>query len=549
MHGRGDIPTVAPLRNARLAAQRGVGMLAAACVTLSCAEVRAQLAGPSYTDPLSAKFQTSPRNPPRFQKFDGAALAQLAAPTTFTPPAVGAGTTGFDSTNNRKARAKKKNKASADARAIAPGAAAPATPSAYDKSADVTGSVAAGAPGAPPVQIGPIRTVPKKRIAHSEPDDPYAPLGIPAEAFDFFPAVELIGGYNTNPGHEPGGNGALFYTVAPELRVQSNWSRHEFKADLRGSYIGYSPDETPTLSRPYFNGKIDGRVDVTHDTRVDLGTRVLMSTDNPGSPNLQAGLAKLPIYVTGGGMIGLGQRFNRFDVSIKGDVSRTVYQESTLTDGSTASNDDRNFDQYAGTLRGAYELSPGLTPFVEVGADTRVHDLNSDFSGYQRNSNGLIAQVGAKFELTRLVTGEAALGYTQRVYEDPRLANIDGLIANASLLWTASALTNVKLIATSSVGESTIAGVSGVFYRDIGVQVDHAFRRWLIGSLKFGYGNDNYVGLDRIDNRYSAGVGLTYKLNRSVQVKGEFRQDWLRSNVEGVDYTASVFTLGLRLQR
>lgn len=549
MHGRGDIRAVAPLRNARLVTLRGVGTLAGACVALSCADVHAQLASPSYSDPLTAKLQTSPANPPRFQKFDRAALAQLAAPVTFTPPAAGAGTTGFDSTNNRKTKAKTKSKASASAQVIAPGAAAPVAGSVYDKSADVTGSIAAGAPGAPPVQIGPIRTFPKKRVAHSEPDDPYAPLGIPAGAFDLFPAVELIGGYNTNPGHEPGGQAAWFYTVAPELRVQSNWSRHEFKADLRGSYIGYSPDETPTLSRPYFNGKLDGRVDVAHDTRIDLGSRLLMSTDNPGSPNLQAGLAKLPIYVTGGGTIGLGQRFNRFDVSIKGDVARTVYQESTLTDGTTASNDDRNFDQYAGTLRGAYELSPGLIPFVEVGADTRVHDLNADFSGYQRNSNGLTAQAGAKFELTRLFTGEAALGYTQRVYEDPRLANIDGLIANASLLWTASALTNVKLIASSSVGESTIAGVSGVLYRDIGVQVDHAFRRWLIGSLKLGYGNDNYVGLDRVDNRYSAGVGLTYKLNRSVQVKGEFRQDWLRSNVEGVDYTASIFTLGLRLQR
>ena len=159
-------------------------------------------------------------------------------------------------------RAKARGKASADARAIAPGVATPATGSPYDKPADVTGSIAAGAPGAPPVQIGPIRTFPKKRVAHSEPDDPYAPLGIPAGAFDLFPAVELIGGYNTNPGHEPGGNGASFYTVAPELRVQSNWARHEFKADLRGSYIGHSRT-TPTLSRPYFNGKIDGRVDIT----------------------------------------------------------------------------------------------------------------------------------------------------------------------------------------------------------------------------------------------------------------------------------------------
>jgi hypothetical protein len=33
-----------------------------------------------------------------------------------------------------------------------------------------------------------------------------------------------------------------------------------------------------------------------------------------------------------------------------------------------------------------------------------------------------------------------------------------------------------------------------------------------------------------------------------VQVKGEFRQDWLRSNVSGVDYSASTFLAGIRLQ-
>ena len=53
----------------------------------------------------------------------------------------------------------------------------------------------------------------------------------------------------------------------------------------------------------------------------------------------------------------------------------------------------------------------------------------------------------------------------------------------------------------------------------------------------------------REDKRYSAGVGLTYKLNRTVQIKGEFRQDWLRSNVTGNDYAASVFLLGVRVQR
>jgi hypothetical protein len=88
-----------------------------------------------------------------------------------------------------------------------------------------------------------------------------------------------------------------------------------------------------------------------------------------------------------------------------------------------------------------------------------------------------------------------------------------------------------------------------VLYRDAGLQVDHAFRRWLIGSLKLGIGLDSYDGLSREDKRYSAGLGLTYKLNRSVHLKGEFRQDWLRSNVSGNDYEASVFMLGVRVQR
>jgi hypothetical protein len=31
------------------------------------------------------------------------------------------------------------------------------------------------------------------------------------------------------------------------------------------------------------------------------------------------------------------------------------------------------------------------------------------------------------------------------------------------------------------------------------------------------------------------GAGLTYKFNRTVQLKGEFRQEWLHSNVAGND--------------
>ena len=59
----------------------------------------------------------------------------------------------------------------------------------------------------------------------------------------------------------------------------------------------------------------------------------------------------------------------------------------------------------------------------------------------------------------------------------------------------------------------------GVFTREVALQVDHAFRRWLIATLKFVYGNDDYVGSTRDDNRYSASAAITYKLTRDLRLK------------------------------
>jgi hypothetical protein len=534
---------------------RAARLAAAACLLFGAQAAFAQSSAP-WTDPFAPVPSDKSAKP--FQRVDPKRKTALGPPLTFKPAGAAAGRTGFESTNVR--RQKKPRKASAQA--IAPGPPQPLPP-------PVPATTAlAQAPVNPPVEIGPIRK-PLKRKAHVEPDDPYAPIGLRAGGFDVYPAVELIGGYDTNPGQEPDGRGARLLTIAPELRVQSNWSRHEFKSELRGSYTGYSPDETPTLSRPYLNGKADGRIDVFDRSHIDLGGRVLVSTDNPGSPNLPADLARLPVFTTFGGSVGFTQPFNRFEIGVKGDAERTVYQDSHLTDGSTASNEDRNYNQFGGTLRTGYELLPGVKPFVEAGADTRKHDLPVDDFGYARNSRGLVGSIGSTFEVSRVITGEASVGYARRTYDDPRFDPLAGLIGNASLIWTVDALNTVKLSASSTIGESTIPGVPGVFYRDVGIQFDHAFRRWLIGTLKLGIGLDTYKGsgdasaplcdcvvstpggtvADREDKRYSVGLGITYKVDRTIQIKGEFRQNWLRSNVSGVDYTASTFLVGLRLQR
>jgi hypothetical protein len=483
---------------------------------------------------------TDPQNPQRFSRPPEAVTRSMASGD---PPAASAGVTGFDSTGSisRKKKAKLK-----------PGAKAPAKPAAsetrYGAPQQVTGQTAAQ-------QIA-VRNV--YANAYRPPDapqrralvpflDPYEPIGVRVGEFLLRPAIEITRGLDTNAARTSNAARSAFTLVAPELQARSEWSRHELGASLRGSYASY--DSLSSINQPTADTRVFGRIDATRDTRYEFEGRFLLGTDNPGSPNLQAGLAKLPIYTAWGGTAGVAQRFNRLDLSAKGSVDRFTYRDSELVDGSTVSNGYRNYYQYRVQLRASYEFKPGIKPFVEIDADKRIHDASCECDAIVRDSQALTPRVGVTFELARHLTGEVSVGYLTRRYQDARLLQLSGAVADASLVWAATGLTTATLTANSRAEETILTGVSGALRRDVGLQIDHAFRRWLIGTVKVGYGFDQYVGLDREDKRLSLGAALTYKFNRELSLKGEFRQDWRRSNATGVDYNASMFLLGMRLQR
>jgi len=558
-----------------------------------------------------------PRNPPRFSRPGSLepGASQFGQPQNFTyQPGRGAGTTGFKSSDLRKQKDKKGQKAksatqtglqmpSAQTAQGAQSGQGAQTSSAQASSAQGTAAQGAAtqataAPSADQVPtpasqtaarlqqnqhqnhnqalsqnqkqnqshnltqqpraapstntsypVGPLvdpQTLPARRRLTPEAD-PFAPTGVLIGAFLLKPAIETTGAYDTNPARVSQGTPSWYAVVAPELLINSNWSRHELTANLRGSYTSYAT--ASELNRPSVDTKVNGRIDITPWTRADLEGRFLVGTDNPGSPNIQVGLKKLPIFTTLGGSAGLGQRVNRFEVTLKGSVDRTVYQDSTFTDGTTGSNADRDFNRYLAELKASYELMPGVKPFAESGVDRRVHDLEMDRNGVQRDSDGRYVKGGATFEFSRILTGDAAVGWINRSYQDATLPKINGLTVDSSLTWLASALTTVKLAAATRVDESTLVGVAGVFTREVSLQVDHAFRRWLIATAKFTYLNDDYVGSPRDDNRYAASALVSYKLTRELWLKAEYRHEWLRSNEPANNYDADVVLFGVRLQR
>jgi hypothetical protein len=484
-------------------------------------------------------------------------------PTYGLPAASGAADTGFDSLNRTRKKPTLYPGQTKPKPSPGPGSPAPPTPAGTAASTlplrlSIPPSESANKTPLAPAMAGTVDGQPARKRLKVD-DDPFGAVGDYAGGFLIKTAVELSGGYDTNPGRTSVPQGSPFYVVAPEFLAVSDWERHALVADLRGSFTGYgntfpppadgTVSSAPTnVNRPDFTGHVDGRLDVTEDTHITSEVRLRVSTDNPGSPNVQAGLASYPIYTTLGGTFGVDQNFNRLNIAAGGTVDRTVYTDSKLTDGTTSSNDDRNFTQYGGVGRVSYELTPALKPFFEAEGDSRVHDLQFDRYGYQRDSSGGYAKAGTSFELSRLLTGEISVGWAARDYVDPRLDRLQGLLVASSLTWTATPLTTAKFYSTTSIDETTLPGVSGVLTHTYTIEADHDFRRWLTGIGKFTWGSLDYQGDGRFDRFYSAEADVIYKMTRNVWIKGTLRRDWLDSNIVGDSTASTVVMLGVRLQ-
>jgi hypothetical protein len=501
---------------------------------------------------------TDPANNDRLRGNDTRAPSRIGQiPTYGLPAASGASDSGFDSLNRTRKKPKLYPGQPRPKPPTGPGSLPPAD-SKLPLRLSIPPSESANKTPLAPAMAGTVVGQPLRKRLKVD-DDPFGAVGDYAGGFLIKSAVELSGGYDTNPGRLPETKGLPFWVVAPEFLAISDWERHALVADLRGSYTGYggnlpaivdgAASPAPTnIDRPNFNGHIDGRLDVTEDTHLTAEVLLLAATDNPGSPNILAGLARYPVYTTLGGTFGVDHRFNRLEFWAGATVDRTVYQVSNLTDGTTSTNDDRNFNQYGGVGRLGYELTPAVRPFVEVEGDSRVHDLPLDRNGYARDSTGGYAKGGTTFEFSRLLIGEVSIGYAARDYVDPRLARLDGLLTAGSLVWTATPLTTARFISTTSIDETVVPGVSGVLTHLYTVEVDHDFRRWLTAIGKFTYGTLDYQGDGRFDKIYSIEGDLVYKLTRSLWIKGTLRRDILNSNFPGSSSASTVMMLGVRVQ-
>jgi len=367
----------------------------------------------------------------------------------------------------------------------------------------------------------------------------YDQAGIKLGNFLYKPAVEILGGYASNPGRQPNATPSPVAVVAPELSIRSQFERHELNADMRFAYNEVTAQQT--LSHPTAEARVNGRYDLTESTHFVAEGRFL--NDALVTP----GFLQQPRTTTSGTTAGVVQRFDQLEIAAKGSFDRVTFANGVIAANQVLNTQDRNYNQPGAQTRISYAISPGFSPFIDLGYDRREHDMKVDFNGVRRDSTGLLGRGGVALNLGSL-SGDMSFGYLVRRFDAPNMRSVEGWVADATLVWAADPTSTFVLVARSQASETPAANIFGILSRDVILQVDHQFEPWLVATLRSGYGQDRFVGTDRIDDRFFVAGGGVYKLSRMVHLKSDLRAEWTRSSLPMNNVLALTGLFGVRFQ-
>lgn len=376
-------------------------------------------------------------------------------------------------------------------------------------------------------------------------EDPYAALGIRTGSFLLFPSVDLSTGYTSNTTDTKDGGGAWLAIVAPELLIQSDWSRHEAALSLRGSYETYSDD---TRNAPEFDAEATTRLDFADRWHGDFRAAYFYGTESLSDPNLPAGVNESPDVHDFAGSAALSGAFGRHVFTAEVLADRSLYGDAK-SGGQTISQRDRNNTLYGGRLRLGYEMTRTFVPFVEAVLTHRVYDQRTDDLGIERASRGDGLRAGFAFDRSPVSSGELALGYLRETFDDSSLDTLSAFTVDGLLVWAPTRLTTVTTAVLSSIEPTTDPASSGSVVYDAGVDVAYAWRPNVVLAGAAGARYEGFQGTDQVDWTYELGLAATWRINRSAELALGYVHEWRESTDRSNNYDSDTVRLDLRVKR
>lgn len=372
-------------------------------------------------------------------------------------------------------------------------------------------------------------------------------VGIRAGSFMLYPELELGVTYDDNVfGTQNNTEDDIYYGVSPSVSVESDFGRHALNFNGYTDSRFYSSDTSE--DRFDWGVAADGILEVSQFTQIQANASYDELTEDRTSTNRVAGGIEPTEYDVFSAGITFNQRFNRLTASVGAQYTDNDYKDDAAIGGGTIDQDFRDHEKLVIPARLSYDVSPDTSIFIAGSYNTREYDQQPPTVAVTRDSDGYDIGVGAAFDFTNLIRGEAFVGYLEQEYDQVGFQKVDGIDFGLNGEWYASELTTVTAGINRSVEESSSAGSSGHLDTNYQVGIAHELQRNIILTADASYLDVEFEGITRDDETISAGLGVQYLVNRNAELALGYDYTSRDSSLAGQDYDKSVVGLSLTLK-
>jgi hypothetical protein len=308
-------------------------------------------------------------------------------------------------------------------------------------------------------------------------------------------------------------------TISPHLVLASNWARNELVASAQADVTGYN--EYSRENTIDWHTNIEGRIDASRATQLLLGAQALKDHEDRASPDAVNGLT--PTYFHeyhgyAGAIHHAGSVTVRFGTTIKALTFDNVDSAHGEID-----NHDRNRDRYevGGLVR--YDRHTAFRPYVQAYGNFYNYQYQYDNFGYQRDSEGAVAGLGALWRASRTLSGDVFVGADTRSYTDTRFGSYTTPRASVYLNWRPVPDTATILFFQRTLEETTLPDSPGYNYNIFGGRVEHALTPKLTGIVRAALARAAFVQSTRTDDEGDFSAGFRYALTQTLGLGVDYR--------------------------
>jgi hypothetical protein len=364
--------------------------------------------------------------------------------------------------------------------------------------------------------------------------DPYAQQGIDTGAFLLLPSLEISSAVTSNAARSATAADAdVALRLRPSLRWESQWSRHSFTGSASANTERYlDNDDLKTVGADV---SAAARIDIRRTTRADLTAEYVLTstgTENSGVPATASGKR---LDQTIGAGAGVTHDFGGVEGGLRLGLQRSVFGDVDLVGGGTENNDDRDYTELTVAARAGLRTGGIIRPFGEVAYIPRLHDKSRDRNGIKRDSHGVRLTAGAAIVDDPIWTGDIALTFDVRDYEDSSLRSAASPGVVASLIWQPTDLTRFEFNSGASLSETIAAGESATKNWTAGVTGTHALRENLDVTAGLGFAVEKALG--ETSTTTTGTLGVNWEMNPYLVWGASYEGTWFNGEVAGSDYT------------